>query len=144
MAIVINTPGAGEPLGPGQIVNYTISAGPIPNDDYVALQITRDSDSAGGPVGDHVTKGLLNGGVVFGVFEVERFNPLGNMFFDGDACHYFVYQSHANGTIVQSSTPIACTYRPIGLLWQLLPLQANAAGVLGEILAAVKTIFPGT
>lgn len=126
-AITVSSPGAGAVIGPGLSVFYSIAGGPIPNDDFVSVQWTRISDGAGGPVGDHITSGNLTGHVVIGYTEVNHDYLMGNMFSPGDALQYFVYLSHANGSITDVSINYAATYNPVNALWGLIAKEIRLA-----------------
>lgn len=107
MPITISTPEATGRIGPGIVVRANLGGGPIPNDDFVTLNISRlagtnwqilDSSAS--------TKGLLTVPIIVGWnFRAPSLiqNPSVGLA-DGAGIRTTINHFHANNTLVQTLT----------------------------------------
>lgn len=153
MTLALATPHAGQKIGPGYYTAVTISAGPVPVDDYVTVQLFK---SFGGPFACAMSA-VTNGGLV--VFELMGVRQIGhnvgpwdasrNMagrigdIAAGDTLDISVQQYHANNVFVDVTNYTAqCVWDPTGGLGELMiRLTSGDANGLAKYL--VKT-FPTT
>jgi hypothetical protein len=121
-------------------IGYIISAGPIPNDDYIIAQVT-DGVGNSFPLGYHVTAdGNLTGVMLLGRFDFGVIHGIAVGLADNDSFAMNIYQFHAGGTLVQGSATRTFHWDAVSGLWTVL---GNAAA-LSEILQAVSVTFPPT
>lgn len=131
---IILSPGTPQAVGPGYILAWQISAGPVPVDDYVSVFVNLREPFPERVlcVGTSSTFGFLSGTVQVGVEQIFRSFWVGNVFTQpaaGALVDVTVNQLHQDGTFVQSTTynTGAWTWDPSGFLWLL---QCFIAGQL--------------
>lgn len=153
MTLSLSFPITGDPIGPGYYTQVVISAGPIPVDDYVTVQVFK---TFGGPflcAMSAVTNGGLFPFELMGVRQVGAhvgpWDPSRNMggrigqMSPGGTVDISVQQYHGNGTFVDVvNYTAAYTWDPTGGLGELMiRLTSGDANGLAKYL--VKT-FPTT
>jgi hypothetical protein len=139
--ISIVAPGIGARVGPGLPIFYSISAGPIPVDDFVELSINDPISGNVLALGDVITAGILTGHVITGVSQKGLNGLVGVLLAGGAGCSSTVSQFHANGTLVQTSAAVTGVWDPVSAVWALF---SASHGDLAQILAAVTHTFPTT
>lgn len=152
MSITLS-PGTPQAVGPGYVLAWQISAGPVPVDDYVTVSVDRREPFPARLlcVGSSSTFGFLSGTLQLGVEQIFRSFWIGNVFTQpaaGDLVDLRVEQYHADNTLVQSTTynTGAWTWDPSGFLWLLQcfiagQIRAVTDPNIAAVLAAVQQIY---
>lgn len=147
MPITITSPAATSRIGPGLGVCWTISAGPIPNDDYVEIRITETASGTSYKASTLLTNGGLNGCNMIGEYGVfpgpSGVSAIGMV--DARAISAVARHLHASGSLVQTSASVNYVWDAVSGLWLLeARREFNGSSVLTEILDAVQHTFPAT
>jgi len=144
MAVSITFPAAVGPVGPGYLMAFNISAGPIPNDDYIECVLYDTAAATVMSAMTVITNGLLNVSGLMGVRDPAHTSTGGLGFQStlhvGGAVTVQVIQRHANHTAVATFTQAGWNWSPVDGLGELHAFYGGA-GSLADVLAAVRTVI---
>lgn len=147
MTLTVTLPAAADRIGPGYAVQVNTSIGPVPNDDYVVVDVMPAGTSTVIETGSIIMHGsvvvILTLGVSRGgggtLVPVLQYTP------PGAAVDLELTQHHANGSISDTGTSSGWTWDPLGGLYIVAQqLLASSTTTLDEILRRVRFTFPVT
>lgn len=135
-------------MGPGMRLFVLGVVGPVPNDDFLQVELNRTSDGEGFTYGTIMPPiagtNLVTLGYDGRLKTIVAGAPGGMA--DGTAMSVHCTQYHANGTVVDSSATTSYGVLDCrSYVWSLLRYAgSNGSASLDEILSAVRTTFPAT
>lgn len=153
MTVNVTNAGTLVRVGPGYVLFWSISAGPIPVDDYIIVAVSATPFSNPMCSSYHPTKGFLSGRVVLGVTDVPNalsataFNGMDAYLAPGSGCELTIVHNHASGVEVQRNSYSTLLWDPVNSAFALgteaISRQSSASGTkLDQILRAVIRVWP--
>lgn len=133
-------------IGPGYVLFWHTTVGPVPLDDIMQVGVRETSGVNFLELGIKLMNGATSGFVVMGTTNsLAIANGLDRYVAPGAGVQVELLQMHSNLATVETLISGSWTWDPTGGLYQLVQQGASpSSAMLSDILAAVRHTFPRT